>query len=66
VINGPLWTEDLRRVGTLRDRVSGALLARLECCAEYGTLPFAGLARAAFIATELLDDLVAEEVFSDR
>lgn len=27
-------------------------------CVEFGTLPFAGLARAAFVATELLDDLL--------
>jgi glutamine kinase len=37
-----------------------ALLARLELCAAHGTYPFASLARAAFVATELLDDLVAE------
>jgi hypothetical protein len=41
-----------------------ALGRRLDRCAEYGTVPFAGLARAAFIATELLDDLVAEGVFT--
>ncbi len=68
---GPLWTEDLRRIEALRDRVPDApgvsgLLARLAFCAEYGTLPFAGLARAAFVATELLDDLVAEGVFTDE
>jgi glutamine kinase len=71
LLNGPLWTEDLRRVGALRDRVPGAagphgLAARLDCCAEYGTLPFAGLARAGFIATELLSDLVAEGVFTSE
>jgi glutamine kinase len=31
-------------------------------CVQFGTLPFAGLARAAFVATELLDDLVTEGV----
>jgi phosphohistidine swiveling domain-containing protein len=41
-----------------------ALLARLRVCAAYGTLPFASLARAAFVATEFLDDLVAESVLS--
>jgi phosphohistidine swiveling domain-containing protein len=71
VLRGPLWTDDLLRIEALRDRVPGTpgvpgLLARLAFCAEYGTLPFAGLARAAFIATELLDDLVAEGVFTDE
>ena len=71
VLRGPLWTDDLLRIEALRDRVPDApgvpgLLARLAFCAEYGTLPFAGLARAAFIATELLDDLVAEGVFTDE
>ncbi|KNB52182.1 PEP-utilizing enzyme [Streptomyces caatingaensis] len=37
-----------------------SLAARLAACAEGGTLPFAVLARAAFVATEFLDDLVAE------
>ncbi|GAA2922529.1 PEP-utilizing enzyme [Streptomyces thioluteus] len=41
-----------------------ALAARLAACAEGGTLPFAALARAAFIATEFLDDLVAEGALS--
>jgi glutamine kinase len=71
VVRGPLWTEDLRRIEALRHRVPDApgvpgLLARLAFCARYGTLPFAGLARAAFIATELLDDLVAEGVFTEE
>lgn len=70
VLCGPLWTDDLHRVGALRRRGPtgpagpAGLLARLDRCAEYGTLPFAGLARAAFIATELLDDLVAEGVLT--
>jgi phosphohistidine swiveling domain-containing protein len=71
VLAGPLWTEDLRGIEALRDRVPdqpgvAGLLARLAFCVEHGTLPFAGLARAAFIATELLDDLVAEGVFTDE
>ena len=31
----------------------------LEDCKRYGTLPFAGLARAGFIAVQLLRSLVA-------
>ncbi|MEU5540941.1 PEP-utilizing enzyme [Streptomyces sioyaensis] len=41
-----------------------AIASRLTVCAESGTEPFAALARAAFISTELLDDLVAEGVLS--
>jgi phosphohistidine swiveling domain-containing protein len=41
-----------------------AIADRLACCAEFGTEPFAALARAAFIATGLLADLVAEEVLT--
>ncbi|HWM01028.1 MAG TPA: PEP-utilizing enzyme [Actinophytocola sp.] len=70
VLSGPLWTEELRRIESLRGGVPNApgvagMLARLDFCAEHGTLPFAGLARAAFIATELLDDLVVEGVFTE-
>jgi phosphohistidine swiveling domain-containing protein len=70
MLTGPLWTEDLRSVRRLRDRPPArisapALRSRLRDCVEHGTLPFAGLARAAFAATELLDDLVAEEVLSE-
>lgn len=40
----------------------------LEDCRRHGTRPFAGLARAGFIAMQLLDSLVEAEVFatSDR
>ncbi|HUQ60612.1 PEP-utilizing enzyme [Lentzea sp.] len=41
-----------------------ALVARLDVCAAYGSGPFAALARAAFIATDFLEDLVREGVFS--
>lgn len=36
----------------------------LEDCKRYGTLPFAGLARAGFIAVQMLKSLVAVGVFS--
>ncbi|VVJ16419.1 Phosphoenolpyruvate synthase / Pyruvate phosphate dikinase [Amycolatopsis camponoti] len=65
LLKSPLWTDDLRRVAGLRSGGPAGLLARLGHCAEHGTLPFAGLARAAFIGNELLDDLVAEGVFTE-
>lgn len=37
----------------------------LEDCKRYGTLPFAGLARAGFIAVQLLRSLVEAGVFSE-
>jgi len=36
----------------------------VEDCKRYGTLPFAGLARNAFIATEILNSLVNENIIS--
>jgi glutamine kinase len=71
LVTGDLVWQDLSRLRLLdaetRDsRTSdGAAIRRaVDRCVEYGTLPFAGLARAAFVATELLDDLVATEVLS--
>jgi phosphohistidine swiveling domain-containing protein len=37
----------------------------IEDCKRYGTLPFAGLARAGFIAVQMLRSLVAVGVFSE-
>ena len=38
----------------------------LEDCKRYGTLPFAGLARAAFIAVQLLKSMVSEGIISEE
>lgn len=38
----------------------------LADCTRYGTLPFAGLARAGFIAVQLLKSLVSIGILSDR
>ncbi len=63
-----LWLEDTRRLEELTQRYetmkSSSLdrVARiywlLEDCKRYGTLPFAGLARAAFIAVQFLRSMV--------
>lgn len=37
----------------------------LEDCKRYGTLPFAGLARAGFIAVQLLKSMVAEGIITE-
>ncbi len=38
----------------------------IEDCKRYGTLPFAGVARAAFIAVQFLNSLVEEKVFTNK
>jgi phosphohistidine swiveling domain-containing protein len=64
-----LWVQDSAKVRLLEDRrriiMEGELdtVSRiywlLEDCKRYGTLPFAGLARAGFIAVQLLGSMVA-------
>ena len=64
-----LWREDAAKIGTLRERQATIRdtdldpIARIywlmEDCKRYGTLPFAGLARAGFIAVQMLQSLIA-------
>ena len=71
-----LWRQDTERIETLVKRhavVSASNLdtvARiywlLEDCKRYGTLPFAGLARAGFIAVQMLGSLVSAGILSDQ
>lgn len=75
-----LWREDAERVKVLAERRAKLYASRadpisriywlLEDCKRYGTLPFAGLARAGFIAVQMLRSLVAvgalEKVDHDR
>ncbi|MCB2107755.1 MAG: hypothetical protein KDE14_08655, partial [Rhodobacteraceae bacterium] len=71
-----LWRVDRAKIDILAARrpqiENSALdpLARiywlLEDCKRYGTLPFAGLARAGFIAMQMLRSLVAVGVLSDQ
>jgi phosphohistidine swiveling domain-containing protein len=64
-----LWRQDIHKIEMLEkrqqtlaaqplDAVSN-LYWLLEDCRRYGTLPFAGLARAGFIAVQLLQSMVA-------
>lgn len=67
-----LWRQDHDKIGVLEERLRLILETRLdsvsrlywllEDCKRYGTLPFAGLARAGFIAMQLLRSLVTTEV----
>ena len=76
--NGPdgLWRKDAARIEELQRRQSTVMAADvdtvsriywlLEDCKRYGTLPFAGLARAGFISTQMLRSLVTVGVLTDR
>ena len=70
-----LWLRDVEKVTLLRERRSTLLRSDLgpvekvywliEDAKRYGTLPFAGLARAGFIAVQLFKSLVSVGVFSE-
>lgn len=70
-----LWRGDAAKIDTLNMRREELLASSadpleriywlLEDAKRYGTLPFAGLARAGFVAVQMLKSLVAVGVFSD-
>jgi adenylylsulfate kinase-like enzyme/phosphohistidine swiveling domain-containing protein len=69
-----LWRQDRAKIDELARRFSiirdseidkiSRIYWLIEDCKRYGTLPFAGLARAGFIAVQLLQSLVAVGVLS--
>jgi hypothetical protein len=69
-----LWRGDAAKIDTLNERREELLSSNadpleriywlLEDAKRYGTLPFAGLARAGFVAVQMLKSLVAVGVFS--
>lgn len=70
------WKKDVKKLEILEKR-RVSLLEKdideiskiywlLEDCKRYGTLPFAGLARAGFIAVKMLKSLVSIKVFSEH
>jgi hypothetical protein len=69
-----LWRIDAAKIDTLNTRRENLLASGtdtleriywlLEDAKRYGTLPFAGLARAGFVAVQMLKSLVAVGVFS--
>lgn len=71
-----LWRTDRQKLDVLlarRDEILGAdtdpvtrIYWLLEDCRRYGTLPFAGLARAGFIAVQLLRSLVTVGVLNSQ
>jgi glutamine kinase len=69
-----LWRDDAARIDILNSRREELVSSNadpleriywlLEDAKRYGTLPFAGLARAGFVAVQMLKSLVAVGVFS--
>lgn len=69
-----LYKEDLKKIDILEERFKELRSSNLsiirkiywliEDCKRYGTLPFAGIARAAFIAMQLLNSLVNLKIIS--
>jgi glutamine kinase len=69
------YKQDLKKIETLRERytkVNESDLSTIDKiywlikdCKQYGTLPFAGIARAAFIAISLLKSLVNIDVINE-
>lgn len=67
-----LWRGDYHKIDILNKRYSmvmGSSMGKiekvywlLEDCKRYGTLPFAGLARAAFIAVQMLRSFVSDGI----
>jgi len=71
-----LWKKDIGKLDKLKDRQEIINTSKLvpiekiywllEDCKRYGTLPFAGLARAGFIAVQLLQSLVRVGVLTEH
>ncbi len=69
-----LWKKDKKKISKLENNRTAILTSDLtniekvywliEDCKRFGTLPFAGLARAGFIAVQLLQSLVEEDFIS--
>lgn len=70
-----LWIHDIEKIEELKQRHEQIFfnesfdeLTKIywltEDCKRYGTLPFAGLARAGFIAVQLLNSMVAADILS--
>lgn len=71
-----LWRKDYEKIGILEDRyriIAESNMDELEKiywliedCKRYGTLPFAGLARGAFIAVQLLESMVKKGILTEE
>lgn len=71
-----LWRKDAEKIEILREKhgkimdsslgTAEKIYWLLEYCKRYGTLPFAGLARAGFIAVDLLRSMVVSGVMTEE
>ena len=71
-----LWIKDIHKINQLEQRQQELFAAKLpvldkiywiiEDCKRYGTLPFAGLARAGFIAVQMLKSMVSTGILSSE
>ncbi len=71
-----LWKKDVRRIDILKEKHKQIIESNLdipekiywlvEYCKRYGTLPFAGLARAGFIAVEFLRSMVSVGIITEE
>lgn len=71
-----LWRQDYAKIHILEKRYAAIMDSSipdiekiywlLEDCKRYGTLPFAGLARAAFIAVQMLQSMVNIGILSSK
>lgn len=71
-----LWKKDYQKIEYLKERYKeirdsdldnvAKIYWLLEDCKRYGTLPFAGLARAGFIAVQLLKSMVSKELITQE
>jgi phosphoenolpyruvate synthase/pyruvate phosphate dikinase len=71
-----LWKKDLKKISTLQEKHEKIINSELnnitkiywliEDCKRYGTLPFAGLARTAFIALSILKSLLNKKIISQK
>lgn len=69
-----LWRKDYEKIRILESRYQEIMESAIsenekiywliEDCKRYGTLPFAGLARGAFIAVQLLESMVKKDIIS--
>lgn len=71
-----LWRKDYEKICILESRYREIIESSIsetekiywliEDCKRYGTLPFAGLARGAFIAVQLLESMVKKDIISKQ
>lgn len=75
-IKDGMWVKDLQKIKILESKHDSVMSSDmepiskiywlLEDCGRYGTLPFAGLARAGFVAVQLLKSLVNVGILDDH